>query len=118
MKTKTIKNGNLAARQGDVGFVKSAIPADAKRIPLRPFALGEITGHSHQVAPDYADQVEMYEGSDGQVYVRIVGDVEVPVIHEDHDPAGTVSLLPAGFEGVVRIAREYSEEDDFRSVMD
>lgn len=108
----------LTMRQGDVGFIKSTIPATAKRIPLRPFALGEKTGHSHRVEEDYANAVEMYEGENGEIYVRIVGDVDVPVIHEDHDPSGAKSLLPAGWEGEVRIAREYDEETDFRSVID
>jgi hypothetical protein len=116
MKTKN-KKGDLAMRQGDVGFVKSAIPDGAKRVALRPFALGEVTGHRHRVAPGYEDQVEMYE-LDGQVFVRIVGGVDVPVLHEDHDPVGAKSLLPVGFEGEVRIAREYDEEEDFRSVID
>lgn len=113
-----ITKGSLAMRQGDVGFVKGTIPVDAKRIPVRPFALGEVTGHSHRVAIEYQDQVEMYEGAKGEIYVHIVGEVDVPVIHEDHDPTGFKSLLPAGFEGAVRIAREYDEEQDFRRVID
>lgn len=112
------KLGDVVARQGDVGFIKGKIPQNAKRIGLRPFALGEVTGHSHRIAPGYEGAVEMYEGTDGEVYVRIVGDVDVPVMHEDHDRTGTKSLLPAGFEGPVRIAREYDEEADFRSVVD
>jgi hypothetical protein len=115
---KSFKQGQMVARQGDVGFLVGNIPGDAKRIPLRPFALGEVTGHSHRVAPGYEDAVEMYEGIDGEIYVRITGAVEVPVIHEDHDPDGTKSLLPAGYEGPVRIAREYDEETDFRRVVD
>jgi hypothetical protein len=109
--------GSLAFRQGDVGFLKEAIPPDARPIPLRPFALGEVTGHSHRIAPGFEGMVEMLE-KDGEIYGRIIGDVAVPVVHEDHDPTGSVSLLPPGFEGVVRIAREYDEEEDFRSVAD
>src|SRR6476660_2074217 len=110
------KNGQMIARQGDVAFIKCKIPANAKRIPLQPFALGEVTGHSHRVAPGYEDLVEMYE-ADGEVFVRIVGEVNVPVIHEEHDPQGKVSLLPCGWEGKRRIAREYDEEQGFRSVL-
>jgi hypothetical protein len=108
----------LQFRQGDVGFVAQTIPTGCKRIKLRPFALGEVTGHSHQVMPGYEDAVEMYEGADGEIYVRIVGEVDVPVIHEDHDPTGTKSILPKGWEGRVVIAAEYDEEEGFRSVAD
>ena len=108
----------LQFRQGDVGFVRQSIPGEAKRIKLRPFALGEVTGHSHQVMPGYEEAVEMYEGANGGIYVRIVGEVDVPVVHEDHDPAGTKSILPQGWEGRVVIAAEYDEEEGFRSVAD
>jgi hypothetical protein len=106
---------SLKFRQGDVGFVASKIPTDAKRIVTRPFALGEQTGHSHRVAVADEPFVEMYE-SDGKVYVRALKDVHV--LHEDHDPTGATSVLPAGFEGEVRIAVEYDEEVDFRQVQD
>ena len=114
---RTQQVGDLVARQGDVGFIKGSIPEGAKRIKLRPFALGEVTGHSHRVAPGFEEMVEMYE-KDGEVYVRITGEVDVPVLHEDHDQLGEKSLLPPGFEGPVRIAREYDEEQDFQSVID
>lgn len=117
MNIKRQKDGSLVARQGDVGFVKGKVPEGSVRIALRPFALGEVTGHCHKVAPGHEDQVEMYE-KDGEIYVRIVGDVSVPVVHEDHDPRGSTSLLPPGFEGRVVIAREYDEEEDFRRVVD
>lgn len=111
------RQGQLIGRQGDVGFVRCKIPVAANRIAVRPFALGEVTGHAHRVAPGYEDMVEMYE-ADGMTYVRIVGDVDVPLVHEDHDPTGAVSILPHGFEGRVPIAREYDEEQGWRSVVD
>jgi len=107
----------LEARQGDVGFVRSPIPADAKRIPLRPFALGEVTGHAHKVVVADEEKIEMYE-KDGLTYVRVSCDSGVHIQHEDHDPDATVSVLPAGWEGEVVIAAEYDEEEGFRSVMD
>jgi hypothetical protein len=103
-------------RQGDVGFVRGLIPATANRIPLRPFALGEVTGHSHRVHPSASDLMEMYEDGDGTIWVRALA--AVPIQHEDHDPVGSVSVLPAGWEGEVRIAVEYDEEEDFRPVTD
>ena len=105
----------LEARQGDVGFVATKIPTDAKRINIRPFALGEVTGHSHRVVADMADLVEMYE-KDGLTYVRALADI--PIQHEDHDPKAETSILPSGWEGEVRIAREYDEEVEFRRVND
>ena len=101
----------LEFRQGDVGFVRTAIPAGATKIKNRPFALGEVTGHSHRPVADVADLVEMYE-KDGLTYIRALGDI--PVQHEDHDPKAERSILPKGWEGEVRIAREYDEEGDFQ----
>ncbi len=106
----------LQGRQGDVAFLVTRIPKEARRIQLRPFAIGEQTGHSHRVAVADEPFVEMYEGADGEVYVRALR--EVSVIHEDHDPTGAISVLPAGWEGEVRIKREYDEEVDFRVVSD
>ena len=104
----------LFARQGDVGFIETPIPPDAIRISLRPFAVGEQTGHSHRVRVEDEPFVEMYEGPDGEIYVRALR--EARVLHEDHDPAGSVSVLPAIWEGEVVIAKEYDEENDFRVV--
>ena len=105
----------LQARQGDVGLVKSAIPEAAKRVKLRPLALGEVTGHSHRVAVADEPFVEMYE-LNGLTYIRALQDVHL--LHEEHDPTGETSVIPAGWEGEVRIAREYDEEVDFRPVAD
>lgn len=68
--------------------MKSKIPTNAKRIPLRPVALGEVTGHHHSfmsnVETDVADLVEMYE-KDGVTYVRVLGEPgEVSLVHQEH----------------------------------
>lgn len=102
---------NLQFRQGDVGFIGKKIPKDAKRIPFRPFAYGEKTGHSHCVVVEDVPLCEMYE-KDGVIFVRALGDLHVR--HEDHDPTATISVLPKGFEGEIVIAKEYDEEGDFR----
>jgi len=107
MKTK------LFARQGDVGLVTRSIPEGAKKVPLRPLALGEVTGHSHQVALADREGVEMYE-AEGASFLRVTAEGGISIVHEEH---GTVTL-PAGWEGEFRIAREYDEEEDFRSVVD
>lgn len=71
-------------------MTNSKIPADAKRVPLRPVALGEVTGHHHSFMSnveevDVADRVQMYEGSDGTLYVRVLGEPgEVSLVHQEH----------------------------------
>ena len=113
-----MKNGTLFARQGDVHFVNAAIPAAAKRVALRPFALGEVTGHSHRVVVTDEPLVEMYE-LDGKMYVRVSGDCDgIHIQHEEHDPEATTSVLPAGWQGEVVICQEYDEEEGFRNVAD
>jgi hypothetical protein len=107
----------LEARQGDVGFVRCQVPEGAKAVKLRPFALGEVTNHSHSVCLADRDKVEMFE-IDGRTFIRVSEDGGISIQHEDHDPTGAVSILPAGWEGEVVIAREYNEEEDFRRVMD
>ncbi len=107
----------LSGRQGDVGFVACKIPKEARRIETRPFALGEVTGHSHRVAVEDLDGIEMYE-FENATFLRVTKDGAISILHEDHDPQGKTSVLPAGWEGEVRIAREYDEEADFRSVVD
>lgn len=72
---------------------KSTIPVNAKRIALRPLALGEKTGHHHSLAvidpSDLIDQkVEMYETEDQngkRVFLRVTGD-GVALVHQEHKP--------------------------------
>jgi hypothetical protein len=69
--------------------MQTTIPESAKRIALRPVALGEVTGHHHSfmsnVAEDVANLVEMYEGEDGKTYVRVLGDPgDVSLVHQEH----------------------------------
>jgi hypothetical protein len=70
-------------------MMKSVIPKTAKRIPLRPVALGESTGHHHSFMSnvedvDVADLVEMYE-ENGMTYVRVLGDEgAVSLVHQEH----------------------------------
>jgi len=78
------------------------IPKDAKRIPTRPLALGEVTGHHHSLTTDEADAVEMYE-KNGEVYVRIKSDT--PLQHQEHKP----HLCPSNAEGEVIIATEVND---------
>lgn len=80
-----------AIRQGDVLLKPAAVPYGAKRIPVRPIALGERTGHHHSLMSctetSVEDLVEMYE-MDGQTYVRVLGEpAEVALVHQQHKAA-------------------------------
>ena len=111
----------LYGRQGDVGFVQCAIPTDAKRIKIRPFALGEVTGHSHRIIEADHEGAEMFEvaGENGEVltFLRVTKEGGISIQHEDHDPTAAISKLPQGWEGAVRIAGEYHPAG-VRSVID
>jgi hypothetical protein len=94
-----------AIRQGDVLLKPASIPADAKRVPLRPIALGERTGHHHSLMSNVADVpiedlVEMYE-KDGQTFVRVLGEPEsVSLVHQQHK---THTLAPAEYVYVPQV---------------
>ncbi len=87
-----------------------AIPESAKRVPLRPAALGEVTGHHHSFMSnvaeiDVADLVEMYEGEDGKTYIRVLGEPgEVSLVHQEHK----AHVVPAG-EYEVTIQQENTD---------
>ncbi len=80
-----------AIRQGDVLLQPSTVPAAAKRVALRPIALGERTGHHHSLMScsetPIEELVEMYE-LDGKTYVRVLGEPsEVALVHQEHKAA-------------------------------
>lgn len=71
---------------------KSLIPKDAKRIPLRPLALGEVHGHAHRLCIDpgssvaLEEAVEMFEMSDEggvKTFLRVTEE-GVSLQHEEH----------------------------------
>ena len=88
------------------------IPATAKRIALRPLALGEKTGHRHSLAvldetQDIDKVAEMYTAEiDGQIktYLRVIEDECVVLTHQEHKPQS----VPAG-EYEVRIQTEVTD---------
>ena len=98
----------MKLQQGDVILKKVAkIPQGAKHIKKRPLALGEFTGHSHQIIED----IEMYE-KDGVLYIK--SDRPVNLKHEEH---GTVSI-PEGL-WQVGIVQEYDPfAEEARNVQD
>jgi hypothetical protein len=93
-----------AIRQGDVLLRPATIPADAKRVALRPIALGERTGHHHSLMSSTEtpidELVEMYE-KDGQTFVRVLGEPEsVSLVHQQHKPH---TLAPADYVYVPQV---------------
>ena len=67
------------------------IPKAAKRIPLRPLALGEVTGHHHSLCTTNGavldDVAKMYELTNDQgiaeTFLRVTGDC-VALTHQEH----------------------------------
>lgn len=87
-------------------MTKTTIPAGAKRIPVRPLALGEKTGHHHSLVCEEApieEAVDMFEGGNGQILVRIKCD-GVTLTHQEHKPHAE----PVG-EYEVRIQTEVTD---------
>lgn len=84
---------------------KATIPTSASRIPIRPLALGEKTGHHHSLVCDsrpIEDAVEMYE-HEGTVFVRIKAS-GVVLEHQEHKP----SPVPPG-DYQIRIQTEVTD---------
>lgn len=84
--------------------MKTMIPKEAKRIALRPLALGEKTGHHHSLVcldERPVDEVaEMYTAEiDGQMktYLRVIEDECVVLTHQEHK----TQAVPAGEYEVV-----------------
>lgn len=107
---KTIER--LVDRQGDVGFISvgSVNLSKAKKLPHCILALGEVTGHMHQVVEKTG--AELYE-LEGKMFLKVNAEGGISVAHNTHAP---VTISPDTYE--IRIADEYDEEDAFRKVAD
>ncbi len=96
------------------------IPKNAKRISLRPLALGEKTGHHHSLAVlddtrNINDLAEMYTSEEDEkvrIYLRVIEDEAVALVHQEHKThaipldskgafirQGDVMLQPLGADG-------------------
>jgi hypothetical protein len=81
------------------------IPVNAKRIPLRPLALGEVTGHHHSLAvvdetrniDDLAEMYTVEEDEKIRTYLRVIEDEAVVLTHQEHKtqavPAGDYEVI-------------------------
>lgn len=96
-------------RQGDVLICSAAtIPKSATKQPRCILALGEATGHAHQIK----EEAFLWVDTDGTKYVEVFG-AEAIVQHEEHGPI--VLAGPAIYRIVQQ--REYSPEE-IRNVQD
>lgn len=114
-------------RQGDVMLKPCKVPAGAKKIAIRPIALGEHTGHHHSFMSNVAerpieDLVEMYE-KDGQTFVRVIGEPkQVSLVHQQHkahevEPA-TIDDRKTGLDGYVYVPQVENSDWGTRRVID
>lgn len=95
-------------RQGDVLVTRvKSIPETATRAARCVLALGEATGHCHQIH----EGAHMFVEVDGQKWLDVF-DETATVTHEEHGPV----VLPRG-RYRVGIQREY-EPDGIRPVFD
>lgn len=103
---------------------KTTIPPNAKRVPLRPLALGETSGHAHRLVTDgnvaLEDACEMYviEGEPG-AFLRVTTE-GVSLIHAEMSSIDTAdhhphALVPGDYAVVIQ-----QEETDWgtRDVID
>jgi hypothetical protein len=96
-------------RQGDVLIQKvQLIPPTAVKQPKCILALGEATGHAHQIK----DGAYLLIDTDGAKYVEVLG-AEATVTHEEHGPITLTG--PAVYR--IRQQREYTPEE-IRNVRD
>ena len=90
------------------------IPGDAKRIALRPLALGEKTGHHHSLVAleegldvnDFAEMFEVIVGAAETITcVRVKKDGAVGLSHQEHKAHAISATKPVGIrQGDVLLA--------------
>lgn len=83
-----------------------SIPNNAVRIPLRPLAFGEKTGHHHSLVADPGvvldDVAEMFEvkGENGSThFLRVTGE-GVSLVHQEHK--AHPSITPGDYKVVIQ----------------
>jgi len=96
MKEKLIQQGDVLMK----GIEK--LPEGLKKVNHLTLALGEVTGHSHQVT---SGEAEMYE-KDGTFFLKVTSENAI-VTHQEHAP---VTLEEGTYE--IDIVKEYSHFDE------
>ena len=96
--------------QGDIGLLgRVKLPKDAKPIKPRPLAIGEQTGHNHEILGPHT----MYEVADGTVWV--VAEPGAQLAHPDHGVVTETGIAPVEIEGVYEVRRQ-TETDPFTGI--
>lgn len=87
-------------RQGDV-YIKpvTALPKGAKKVDHGILALGEVTGHKHQLVKTRPSQYQLYEDNSG-FFLEVKDPTEL--VHEEHK---TIVIQPGLYD--VDIQQEY-----------
>ena len=96
-------------RQGDVLVVQiDKLPKEVKKQKRCVLALGEVTGHAHQIK----EGAFLWVDSDETKYVEVHGE-EATITHEEHGP------ITLGGPAIYRVIqqREYAP-DEIRNVAD
>lgn len=97
-------------RQGDVGLMRTDEPVPAAAALVEPdnnrviLAYGEVTGHAHAIACDYAKMYRWEDQKDGTVRLLEVKE-GAELRHEEHD---TIALPPGRYRVIQQ--REYHPE--------
>ncbi len=102
-------------RQGDILLVKVSVRPllEAAHTSKVIMAIGETTGHAHVLTA--SDILEW--DSEGQRYVRVLGDDFGVISHEDHDPASAAVVEPNETYQIIS-QREWDLKSQWRKVRD
>ena len=96
-----MQNKTKQARQGDIWFERSSIPATAKQKKVDSkivLAYGEATGHAHVVTN--FDEVDMFVDANGDIFLSSQKPITI-----EHNKHGTIVLDPGEYN--VTRQREY-----------
>ena len=96
--------------QGDVSYTRiEALPDGCKKEDNKVLAYGEVTGHSHRFTEDH---VEVFVSNDNRRFV-VISKKPATLLHEEHSPH---RIAPGVYE--IKIAREWTDNDEPRQVID
>lgn len=109
-----MNNGQI--RQGDVLLVPVATAPPEGLIPRTQVILaeGEVTGHAHRVT---GNAILDWVDSQGERFVRALGNDAAALSHEDHDPIPAAVLAPGQTYRVMQ-QREWDLSGQWRQMVD
>lgn len=102
-------------RQGDVLLRETDVLPPENLMPVKEIILaeGEVTGHAHRLMGKAILEWNVGE----QRYIRVVGDNNGELYHEDHDPVPVAEVLPNRTYEVIP-QQEWDLEGQWRRVSD